>query len=124
MKKKFQDNVFVHYIKSAKYSLEGLYMAIKEERSLHLYIICAFIVAGFSIFFKISYIDAIIVSLVMCLILALELINTSIESVVDLVTLEKKALAKRAKDTASSATFVFVVLGIILGVIIFVPYIS
>lgn len=39
------------------------------------------------------------------LVMALELVNTSIEAVVDLVTEERKPLAKIAKDTAAGADF-------------------
>ena len=43
-------------------------------------------------------------------ILIVELINSAIENVVDLVTLEIKPLAKSAKDLGSSAVFVSVFL--------------
>ena len=41
--------------------------------------------------------------LLFALVAALELVNTAIEAVVDLVTEEKKPLAKIAKDTAAGA---------------------
>ena len=40
------------------------------------------------------------------LVIALELVNTAIESVVDLVTTERKPLSKTAKDTAAGAVLV------------------
>ena len=38
--------------------------------------------------------------------MALELVNTSVEAVVDLVTEERKPLAKIAKDTAAGAVLI------------------
>ena len=56
------------------------------------------------------------------LILSLELVNTALEAVVDLVTKEKKPLAKIAKDTAAGAVLVSAIAAAIIGCIIFVPY--
>ena len=54
-------------------------------------------------------------------VLSLELVNTAIEAVVDLVTEEYHPLAKVAKDTAAAAIFVIAVVAAIVGVIIFLP---
>ena len=53
--------------------------------------------------------------------IALELVNTAIESVVDLVTTERKPLAKVAKDTVAGAVLVAAIMAAIVGLIIFVP---
>ena len=55
------------------------------------------------------------------LVMATELINTSIEAVVDLTCPKIHPLAKIAKDTASAAVFVFSVVAAISGLLIFVP---
>lgn len=52
------------------------------------------------------------------LVIALELVNTAIESVVDLVTTERKPLAKTAKDTAAGAVLVAAIMAAIVGLII------
>ena len=56
------------------------------------------------------------------LVISLELVNTAVESVVDLVTEEKKPLAKTAKDTAAGAVLFSAIVSVIIGCIIFVPY--
>ena len=55
------------------------------------------------------------------LVMALELVNTAVESVVDLVTSEYKPLAKIAKDTAAGAVLIAATMAAIVGLIIFVP---
>ena len=55
------------------------------------------------------------------LVMALELENTSIEAVVDLMTEERKTLAKIAKDTAAGAVLIAAIMAAIIGCIIFVP---
>ena len=56
-------------------------------------------------------------------VLASELVNTAIEAVVDLVTLEIHPLAKIAKDCGSAATFVLSLLSIVIALFIYAPYI-
>ena len=55
------------------------------------------------------------------LVMALELVNTAVESVVDLVTSEYRPLAKIAKDTAAGAVLIAAIMAAIAGLIIFVP---
>lgn len=55
------------------------------------------------------------------LIMGLELVNTSIEAVVDLVTQEYHPLAKRAKDTAAGAVLIASIMAAAAGLIIFLP---
>ena len=61
-------------------------------------------------------------SLLFVLVAALELVNTAVEAVVDLVTEEKKPLAKIAKDTAAGAVLFAAIVSVIIGCIIFLPY--
>ena len=51
----------------------------------------------------------------------MELVNTAVESVVDLVTEERKPLAKVAKDTAAGAVLISAIMAAIIGCVIFVP---
>ena len=55
------------------------------------------------------------------LVFGCELINSALEATVDLVTLERKPLAKIAKDCASGATLIFSLMSLIIGLLIFIP---
>lgn len=55
------------------------------------------------------------------LVMSLELVNTAVESVVDLVTEERKPLAKIAKDTAAGAVLIAAIMAAIIGLMIFIP---
>lgn len=54
-------------------------------------------------------------------VLTLEVINSAIERVVDLVSKDYALLAKQAKDAAAGAVFISAVVAIIIGLIIFLP---
>lgn len=55
------------------------------------------------------------------LILGLEMVNTAIEVVTDLVSEEYHPLAKKAKDTAAGAVLIAAIAAGVIGVIIFLP---
>lgn len=112
---------FKRFIKSFGYSIDGLKYAYKYEQSMtiHFLMVAVVLVAGF--FLKISLFEWLICFMLMGLVMATELINTSIEAVVDLTCPEIHPLAKIAKDTASAAVFVFSVVAAISGGIIFIP---
>ena len=125
MKKEFRDkdNVFIHFYKSCKYSLTGLFTSIKTERSLHLYLLaCAFVII-LCVILQVSAEDIITISMLAVFLLSMELINTAIEHTVDMVTKEFHPLAKKAKDCGSAASFVIAALAIIVVLYIFASYI-
>ena len=56
-------------------------------------------------------------------ILLVELVNSAIEAVVDLVTQEKKELAGRAKDLGSAAVFMAMVIWMLVWGVIVLPHV-
>lgn len=112
---------FKRFIKSFGYSIDGLKYAYKYEQSMTIHVIMVILVVTFGILLKLSLIEWLICFILFGLVMATELINTSIEAVVDLNCPDIHPLAKIAKDTASAAVFVFSVVAAISGLIIFVP---
>lgn len=106
---------------SFKYAFNGLIDTYRTEQSVWIYIPVALLVILMGFLLKISNYEWMIVVLILGIILSLELINTALEAVVDLVTKEYKPLAKKAKDTVSAAVLVFAVASVIVGLIIFLP---
>jgi diacylglycerol kinase len=56
------------------------------------------------------------------LVLSLEIINTSIENLVDLMTDNYHPKAEKAKDAAAAAVLLSSIISILVGLIIFIPY--
>lgn len=108
-------------VNSFKYALDGLKYAFKYEQNLIVHIVVTIAVIVFGFLFKISLIEWLILILIIGLVIATELINTSIEATIDLCTKEVNPLAKIAKDTAAGAVLVFAITAVIIGLIIFVP---
>ena len=97
----------IGFIKTNKYSIEGLINYFKNETSAIRYIFAWLIQLFLFITVKPSGMEIIIISVCMTLILSIELINTSIEAICDLVSPEYNKLVKVAKDSASAASYIF-----------------
>lgn len=106
---------------SFKYSFEGLKYAYKYEQSMAIHFTVSILVVIMGILVNLSLIEWLFCFLLIGLVMATELINTSIEAVVDLTCPHIHPLAKIAKDTASAAVFVFSFVAGISGLIIFIP---
>ena len=107
--------------KSFGYAFEGIMTCIKKERSLRMQWDLSKLVVLDGIILGISATEWCICLTLFGLVMALELVNTSVEAVVDLVTEERKPLAKIAKDTAAGAVLIAAIMAAIAGGIIFVP---
>ena len=114
---------FGRFIKSFKYSLDGLIYAYKYEQSMLIHVIATICVIIANIVLSISPTEWLITFWAIGMVLAAELINTAIEAIVDLVTLEIHPLAKIAKDCGSAATFVLALMAGVIGFVIYIPHI-
>ena len=112
---------FKRFLKSFKYSIDGLKYAYKNEQSMLVHLIATIIAITLGILFKISNFEWIITIFLLSVTASLELLNTAIEAVCDMVTLEYNKLAKIAKDTASASVFFTSMLGFVSALIIYVP---
>jgi len=110
------------FFKSFVYAFQGIVSGIADQQNLRVLIgiAAAVIAAGF--YYNITPLEWCTILLCIALVVGLELINSSIESLVDLVTLEKKPLAGKVKDMAAGAVLFASVLSSIIGVIIFGKY--
>ncbi|MGB6328837.1 MAG: diacylglycerol kinase [Halarcobacter sp.] len=107
-----------HLFKNTKYALDGLKHAFKTESSFKLELFAAvFIVLGI-IFIDVSLIYKIALFITGILVLIVELINSAIENVVDLVTKEIHPLAKNAKDIGSTAVMFCIGLHVIIWIVV------
>ncbi len=106
---------------SFKYAFQGIEEAWKTEQNLkiHFMIMALVIIAGF--IFKISLIEWMVCLLLFAIVISLELINTAIETTVDIAMPEINEKAKYAKDIAAGAVLFSAMISIIIGLIIFLP---
>ena len=108
-------------INSFKYAIEGFVSSFKTERNMKIHIAVAALVVIAGWILGLSITEWCICLGLFGLVMALELVNTAVEAVVDLVTEERHPLAKIAKDTAAGAVLIAAIMAAIVGLLIFVP---
>ena len=105
---------------SFRHAFDGILTGL-GERNMKIHCLMAVLVVAFGFILRISVMEWCICLVLFGLIMALELVNTAIEAVVDLVTQEYRPLAKVAKDTAAGAVLIASIMAAITGLIIFIP---
>ncbi len=92
-----------------------------REQNLLIHIIATICVTIFGIILHISFNEWLLVYFLVAFVITSELINSSIELAVDLVTEEYHPLAKVAKDVSAGAVLISAVCALLVGLYIFVP---
>lgn len=109
------------YWKSFNHAIDGLVYSIKYEHNMIIIFSATLLACALGLYFHISEAEWLFILFICGVIAACELINSSIEATIDLITKEVHPLAKIAKDTASSASLVLCSVAFIGGLIIFIP---
>ena len=107
--------------KTFGYAFEGILTGIRKERNMRIHTVAMILVVFFGTVLGLSATEWCICLVLFGLVMALELVNTAVEAVVDLVTEERKPLAKIAKDTAAGAVLIAAIMAAVIGCIIFLP---
>jgi len=112
-------------MKNTGYALAGLMEIIKNESSFKLQIILFVLMNILAWFLPLAFHLQAILSLSLFIPIMAEVTNSSIERVVDLVTLEHHELAKRAKDAGATLVFLSLILtGAIWAVVLYLGFIQ
>ena len=119
-KKKFKKSK-PSLLKSFYYAFQAIKVNILTERNLaiHFLVMLLVIVCGFV--FKISVTEWLICILLFGFVITLELMNTAIETAIDICMPEINPKAKLAKDTSAGAVLVVAIVAVVIGIIIFGP---
>lgn len=107
--------------KSFKFAFTGLETAITKGRNFRIQIFLGALSIILGIILKISGFEWLGLILIIASVLILELINTAIEEIVNMVSPEIQERAKIAKDVSAASVLVASIAAIFIGIIIFIP---
>ncbi|KGF88420.1 diacylglycerol kinase family protein [Prochlorococcus marinus] len=118
---KTSSNVLISF----KYAFSGISYVLKTSRNFKIQLIFAVTSLMIGFLLKISQINYVILIAAIMSVLILEVLNTSLESIVDLVVKKEfSSLAKISKDTSAGAVLLASINSVIIAVYIFVPKIK
>ena len=112
-------------LKSFRYAFSGISYVLKTSRNFKIQLIFAITSLMIGFLLQISQSNYVILIATIMSVLILEILNTSIESIVDLVLKKEfSSLAKISKDTSAGAVLLASINSVIIAVYIFVPKIK
>lgn len=111
------------FLLSVRYALQGLQAAF-SGRNFRIQLGMALLVLAGGFYFSVTRLEWCVLLFNIALVLSLEVVNSSLENLVDLVTRERHPLAGKVKDLAAGAVVVASAMAMVMGVIVFWPYVE
>ena len=108
-------------VRSFGYAIKGLILLFREEHNFRIHISAAILVVIIGFILRINSIEWLAVIFAIGIVLITEILNTAIENMADLITLEKDERIRKIKDLGAAAALISAFIAAIIGIIIFLP---
>ncbi|CAM3925386.1 diacylglycerol kinase [Arcobacter cloacae] len=109
-----------NFFKNTSYAIKGLLDLIKNETSFKIELIITLLLIPVIIFIDTSLTNKALMFITLMGMILAETINSAIERVVDLVTLEHHDMAGRAKDVGSAIVFISIFIFVVTWLIVII----
>lgn len=100
-------------------AFSGILYCLSHERNMKIHMAAAFVAGGLAWRLQLDRYEIAVLLLTISSVLLAEMVNTVVETVVDLVSPEAHPLAKIAKDAAAGAVLLTVIISLFIGYILF-----
>jgi diacylglycerol kinase len=110
------------FLKSCQCASKGIIYSFKTERHLRFHFFMALLVIALGFYFNLQVQEWLFLIYAIGSVLVAELFNTALERTVDLAQPGYHHLAALAKDIAAGAVLVTAIQAVIIGTVIFGPY--
>ena len=111
-------------LKPFRDAYNGIGILLRSERNFQIHLAAFVLAIGAGFYFDIRLKEFGTILLVSALVFSLEGINTAIEKLCDEVTEERKESIRVIKDISAAAVLIAAIFSIIIGIIIFLPYLT
>ncbi len=108
--------------RSFTYAIKGIFFALKNEKNFQIETIISIIVIFLMFLFPLSPSERSLIFLAIALVLALELANTALERVMDILKPRIHPYARVIKDVMAGAVLLATFFSIAIGLVVFSPY--
>ena len=111
------------FTKSLRHAISGLEYALRHEKNFQYETLMALLVFGAMFYYGVSSSEMVVLFLVTMLVLVMELLNTVMERIADILKPKIHPYVRVIKDLMAASVLVSSLLAVIVGLIIFIPYI-
>ena len=107
--------------KSFQYAFSGLSTATKREPNFRIHLTITLIVLITALLLGLNFAEFALLAFTIFFVLILELLNTMLEALVNLVSPEVRPEAKVAKDVSAAMVLLAATMSVIIGLLLFIP---
>ncbi len=115
---------FKRLVKSFGFAVQGIINLLRLEQNARIHFIAGSLVFALAYIFGVNHIEAAILFFAVTLVFVIEITNTSIEKLLDLVHPESHHQVAFIKDAMAGATLIAAIIAAVVGLLIFYPYFS
>lgn len=112
------------FIKSFGFAFEGLKLAVTLDQNVRFHMLIGSIVFLIALLLRIDRFEFLFIVLSIFFVIITEMMNTAIEEMTNLIIQEHRREARIAKDVAAAAVLLSALFALIVGIIVFLPYIQ
>jgi len=109
-------------LSSFRHAYDGVIVTFKEHPNIRFHMLAGLTATLLSYLLNLNRLEFVIILFTISLVITSEMINTAIESMTDLITLEYRKEAKIAKDVAAGMVLINSLLAVIVAIIVFLPH--
>lgn len=106
-------------ISSFNFAIEGVVYVIKTQRNMKVHFFVAMLVLVLALVLNVTRFELLVILVTIGMVMAVEMLNTAVEEIVNLVTKKAHPLARTAKNIAAGAVLVVSIMAVGVGYLIF-----
>ena len=106
---------------SFKFAFNGLLLLLKNEHNSRIHFLAAIVAITMGIILGLNHYEWSLLIIVIGIVFLTELLNSSLESLADLIDPEWNELIMKAKDYSAAAVLISAIVAIVVGGLIFIP---
>ncbi|MFA5158408.1 MAG: diacylglycerol kinase family protein [Patescibacteria group bacterium] len=114
----------VKLFNSFMYASRGIVNLLRSEQNARIHLVYAIVVAVLAYIFSISRLEAIILFFAVVLVIAMEVINTAMEKMLDIVKPESSKSVEFIKDSMAGAVLIASIIALVVTILVFLPYLN
>ena len=108
-------------IESFAYAIKGIKVVFGHEPNMNIHLAISSIVIGSGFLLGISLTEWMLCLICFGMVIGMEMMNSALETVVNLASPEQHPLAAKAKDVAAGAVLICAIIAAVIGLLIFTP---
>ncbi|HBK83401.1 MAG TPA: diacylglycerol kinase [Flavobacterium sp.] len=117
-------SLFTGRLKSITFAVKGAFKLISTEHSIMVQTTVSIMLVFCGFYFSITKIEWLFQTLAIGLVLSVESLNTAVEKIADFIHPDYNKRIGFIKDIAAGAVFFAVIAAVIIGCIIYIPYLT